>query len=125
MEAVLQNSGTHAEEQLRLAEETFDFASTARERFTQADAMTKKQMVMTFGSNLTLTAKKLRIEAREPFSLLQQSMSGKSLQTESIEPEKSGLPQGWNGGTQAVRPSVLGDRDSNPNTQDQNLMSYH
>ncbi len=31
----------------------------------------------------------------------------------------------WRGEANLTFPRWLGDRDSNPNTQDQNLMSYH
>ncbi len=124
LEELLQDAGKRTEQQLKLSEETFEFASTARDRFAKGDAKTKKEMLVTFGSNLTLKDKKLNIEAREPFFILEKSMSDARPTTEPIEPENIGLSQGPNEASASVCPNVLGDLDSNQNNILQRDVSY-
>lgn len=97
LEELLQDVGLRIEQQLTLSEKTFEFACTAQERFAKGGPKTKKEMLLTFGSNLTLKDKRLRIEAKEPFFLLEKSMSDAESENEPIEPEKNGLSQRRNG----------------------------
>ncbi|KAF0181116.1 MAG: Resolvase protein [Limisphaerales bacterium] len=89
---LLQNGGAWVKQQLKLSEQTFAFASTAQARFAKGGPKTKKEMLLTFGSNLTLKDKKLCIEAREPFVILQKSLSADDPETDHIEPENIGSP---------------------------------
>ena len=73
LEELIGDAGQRIGEQLRLSEKTFDFACTAQERFAKGNAMTKKEMLVTLGSNLTLKDKILFIEARKPFFILENS----------------------------------------------------
>ncbi len=125
LEELLGDSGQRVEQQLKLAEATFEFACTAQDRFARGNAKTKKEMLLTLGSNLTLKDQKLLIEAREPFFLMESSMSTGESTPRPIEPRHTGLSRGRNGSCSITRPHLLGDRDSNPDNQDQNLMSYH
>jgi site-specific DNA recombinase len=109
LEELLQDTGQRIEQHLRLSEETFEFACTAQERFAKGNAKTKKEMLVTFGSNLTLKDKKLWIEARKPFFILGESMSDANPTKEPIEPKNMGLSQRQNGAYSSVCPNVLGD----------------
>ena len=51
LEAFLHGAGQRVEQQLKLSEQTFEFASTAQARFTQGDAKIKKEIVGTIASN--------------------------------------------------------------------------
>lgn len=109
LEELFHDAGKKIEQQLRLTEETFEFACTAQERFAKGDAKTKKEMLVTLGSNLTLKDKKLWIEAREPFFILEKSMSGANPGNRPIEPETTESLQSQNEVENSLCPSVLGN----------------
>jgi DNA invertase Pin-like site-specific DNA recombinase len=114
-QSVLEQSARQAGNQndrcLKLAEETLDIAHSARFRFAKGDAKTKKEILTTIGSNLTMSARKLRIEARKPFYFLDESVSPEQLETGPIEPENNGSSQGWNAGNVSQRISMRGQAD--------------
>ena len=56
----------------------------------------EKEILTTVGSNLTLKDKTLRIQAPEPFFILENVLNGDDHRTETFEPENIGLPQGQN-----------------------------
>jgi DNA invertase Pin-like site-specific DNA recombinase len=70
LDELLQDVGQRLEQQLRLSENIFEFAYAVQERFTKGTPNIKKEILTTMGSNLTLTDKKLLIEARKPFIIL-------------------------------------------------------
>jgi site-specific DNA recombinase len=107
LEELLRDAGLRIEQQLRLSEKTFEFACTAQARFAKGDAKTKKEMLATFGSNLTLKDKKLCIEAKEPFFILEKSMSDEKPENGPIEPENTSLPQRQKETGASLRPNVL------------------
>lgn len=53
-----------------LADQTFDFASTAQERFVKGGIKDKKLILKAVGSYLELKDKKLTIQVRTPFQLI-------------------------------------------------------
>ena len=71
LEELLNDAGHRVEQQLKLSEQTFEFACTVQERFAKGDPKTKKEILTTIGSNLILKDKKLLIEARKPFFILE------------------------------------------------------
>jgi len=85
-EEFLHGPRQHIEHRLKLAEQTFEFAATAQARFSKGDPKTKKYILLTVGLNLTLKDKKLLIQARTPFSILERSLFAKR-QNETIQPE--------------------------------------
>src|SRR5206468_4272668 len=89
LEELLRDSGHRVEQWVKLSEQTFEFACTARSRFAQGDAKTKKQILATIGSNLSLKDKKLCIQARKPFFIIEKSMSADEPENEPIEPENT------------------------------------
>src|SRR5690606_28464288 len=96
LEALLRDAGESAEEGVKRSEEALEFACTARTRFAQGDARTRKEILATIGSNLTLRDKILSIEARKPFLILAQSNSDVKSENGPIEPENNGLPSDQN-----------------------------
>ena len=111
LEELLRDAGHRVLQWLKLSEETFDFACTARERFAKGDPMTKKEILLAIGSNLTLRDKKLCIEAKKPFFLLEESLNSDELQNGPIEPENVLFPERRKEANASLRPRVLGDID--------------
>jgi len=90
LENAAREEGQGPDHWLASAQATFEFAATVRKRFKEGDAMAKKQILATVGSNLTLRDKKLNIEARKPFRLLEDSAGGVEPPIGPIEPENNG-----------------------------------
>ena len=109
LEDLLQDTGHRVEQWVKLAEQTFEFACTAQKRFATGDAKTKKEILLTIGSNLILKDKKLSIEARKPFFILEKSTSANEHDNDPIELENIRNPQRRSKGNSSHRPSVLGD----------------
>ena len=111
LEELLRDAGHRVEQWLKLSEQTFNFACTARERFAKGDPKTKKEILLAIGSNLTLKDKILRIEAKKPFFLLEKSLTSDEHQNWPIEPENVGLPQRQKEANASPCPRLLGDLD--------------
>ncbi|MBI3418004.1 MAG: recombinase family protein [Verrucomicrobia bacterium] len=109
LEELLQDAGHRVLQWLNLSEQAFEFACTARSHFAKGDAMTKKQILATIGSNLILKDKILSIEARKPFFILEKSLSPDEEENEAIEPEKHGSTRRQNEHGDAVSYTGLGD----------------
>jgi site-specific DNA recombinase len=112
LEELLSDAGNRILKQLRLTEETFQFASTAQERFAKGSPKVKKEMLITLGSNLTLRDKKLLIQAKEPFFILEESMSAPNSETKAIEHENIGVSQGSNGAFSSPCPRGCAQKDN-------------
>jgi site-specific DNA recombinase len=111
LEELLNDTGHRIERWVKLAEQTFEFASTAQARFNEGDVKTKKEILLTIGSNLILKDKKLRIEAVKPFFLLENSLSANEAETPPIEPENVQEPSGRKGANLPSSPFVRGGVD--------------
>ncbi len=107
----LQNGAEQADQWLKLSEGTFQFATAVATRFSKGDANVKKEILLAVGSNLTLRDKKLSIEARKPFSILESSLSDDEPENPPIEPETSGLRQRSEWATLSQRLSLRGQWD--------------
>src|SRR5579872_1260418 len=111
LEELLRDAGHRVEQWLKLSEQVFEFARTARTRFADGDAKTKKEILLTIGSNLTLKDKKLSIEAAKPFFLLETFIAVDEHRNEPIEPTTIALLQGRKEATAALRPNLLRNLD--------------
>jgi len=111
LEESLGDTGNRVQRWLELSEQIFEFASTARDRFEKGDSKVKKEILDAIGSNLTLKDKKLIIEAKKPFFIIQTSLADGASETGSIEPETTGVTQGHNTALCALCPKRLGDLD--------------
>ena len=111
LEELLQDTGHRVEQALTLSEKLFEFACTVQIQFAKGDAQTKKEILSTIGSNLTLKDKRLSIEATKPFCVLEKSMSDQEPKIQPIEPENTRLPYRQKEACASLRPNVLGDLD--------------
>lgn len=75
-----------AESWLELSEKVFDYACHAREWFKQGDLKTKKQLLETLGSNLVLKDKKLSLEFKKPFFIIEKELKALSTKNLRLEP---------------------------------------
>src|SRR6185369_5818340 len=83
-----QDGKLQAEAALKQSEAAFEFAHSARSKFAQGDFQMKREILATIGSNLILTDKKLIIEAKKTFFMLDKFMSANRLENTRIEPRK-------------------------------------
>jgi hypothetical protein len=111
LEELLQDTGHRVDRWVDLSEKTLEFARTARDRFAKGDLATKKDILLSIGSNLTLKDKKLSIQAAKPYLLLETTLHRHECQHDPIEPENIQAPPGQNRLTAPVRPSMCGDWD--------------
>jgi hypothetical protein len=111
LEELLTDAGKQVEQTVRLSEKVFEFACTVQDRFAKGDSKTKKEILATIGSNLTLKDKKLNIEARKPFFILENPSSLEVTIISPIEPEITKAAQGRNVPSLFMRPLVRGQRD--------------
>ena len=111
LEELLNDAGYQVEQRLKLSEQTFEFACAVQERFAKGDPKTKKAILTTMGSNLTLKDKKLLIEARKPFFILGNTLSPEEPLISPFEPEKTKAVYGQIIPSLFLRPYVRGERD--------------
>jgi len=111
LEELLNDAGHRAERQLKLSEQTFEFACTVQERFAKGDPKTKKEILATIGSNLILKDKKLIFEAKKPFFILENTLSPETPKMWPIEPEITKVASGQKVPSLFLRPFMGGERD--------------
>jgi len=111
LENILNGAEHRMEQPLKLSEQVFEFACIVQERFAKGDPKTKKEILTTVGSNLTLKDKKLLIEARKPFVILGNTLSPAMPVISPIEPEKTEVAQWQNVPSSVVSPYLRGERD--------------
>ncbi len=110
LEELLRDAGHRIEQWVKLSERTFEFACAARDRFSKGDSKTKKEILVAIGSNLTLKDKKLCIEAKKPFLILEKSLSLDEPENEPIEPENTAVSQRQKEANASLSPRRLGGR---------------
>ena len=89
LEALLDDASKRVERWLDIAEKTFDFACNARYWFKTGDPETKSQILQALGSNLILMDKKLSLDLKKPFSMIERiSISIPEIKP-MFEPEKN------------------------------------
>jgi len=110
LEQLLHGADQQAEHAVRLCEQIFEIACMVRTRFAKGDTNTKRTILTTVGSNLTLKDKKLCLEARKPFFILGTSLSAGEQENRAIEPENTGLTQRRNEPNRVRRPLLRGGR---------------
>jgi hypothetical protein len=111
LEEMLNDAGYRVEQWMKLSEQTFEFACTVRGRFAKGDTKTKKEILSTVGSNLILKDKILSIEAKKPFFILENSLSGSESQIAEVELENIDTAPVSNGLTIPLSPGLCGKRD--------------
>jgi DNA invertase Pin-like site-specific DNA recombinase len=111
LEELLNDAGHRVEQQLKLSEQTFEFACTAQERFAKGDPKTKKEILTTIGSNLILKDRILLIEARKMYFHLENALSSANPIISPIEPENIKGAQGRKTPSIFMRPQMRGEGD--------------
>jgi len=111
LEELLNNAEQLVEQRLKLSEQTFEFACAVQERFAKGDPKTKKEILAAVQSNLVLMDKKLLIEARKPFFILENILAPETPVIPPIEPEKTKMAYGQITQTLFLRPSLRGKID--------------
>ncbi len=111
LEGAGEDVGRQMDTCLQKSEKTFEFASTAQQQFAKGTFETKKEIVSTIGSNLTLRGKILIVEARKPFFLLETALVPAIDQKVPIEPENIRRPQGSNDSFGPACPTLCGEQD--------------
>jgi len=112
LEELLKDTGLRVEQSLNLSEKLFEFACSARHRFAKGDTVTKRAILHAVGSNLALIDKKLKIEAKKPFYLLEKSACGCEVEIDHIEPPKTEATHGKNDHSQSECLRELGNLDA-------------
>jgi DNA invertase Pin-like site-specific DNA recombinase len=84
-----------------ITEQTFVFACYVQEWFAQGTVEDKRQILMTVGSNLVLQDKILRIDAKKPFSILEEGLQTLRGEPPPFEPPHHGVGKPPNGDGQA------------------------
>jgi len=108
LEEMLRDAGHLVHKCLELSEKSFDFASTARDRFTKGDCEVKKEILTALGSNLVLKDKRLSIQALAPILILKTTLHGNDTPDETIEPDNIGHIHRPKGPTVSLRPNMCG-----------------
>jgi DNA invertase Pin-like site-specific DNA recombinase len=82
----LEDTEHRAESWLALSEKVFSYACHAREWFREADLKAKRQLLETLGSNLVLKGKKLRLEFKKPFFIIEKGLNALPPGNPRLEP---------------------------------------
>lgn len=108
-----------------LSVKTFNFACYARYWFANGDVKTKTQILETLGSNLIINDRKLLIDGQKAFFLIKKGKQEVLAEAKKFEPAKYLDIMANLDSYEPLRTAWLWVRDSNPDTQIQNLQSYH
>lgn len=109
---------------LELSERTFNFCVYARHHFEYGTIQQKREIFSSVGSNLTLKDGKLKIDALEPYLLIEKSVGALKQKLARLEPEKSGFTKRREAVVAASSPKWLPGLDSNQNIRLQRPKSY-
>ena len=104
--------------------EIHDLAFNAQRLYNSPKASPddKRTLLSKFFTNMKLEDKKLAYEFKPAYKLLSEWMPKLNATSELLKQTEDYKKTG---AFAPAHPIVLGDRDLNPDTQDQNLMSYH
>ena len=114
LKAMSNDTSGRIEKWLDVAEKTFDFACNARYMFETGDFDTKSQILQMLGSNLILKDKKLSIDLKKPFSVIEKVSCGIPEIKAEFEPEKGGVDTRKFEDSLLKNPILRRGRDSNP-----------
>ena len=107
-----------------LAIKTFNFACYAKHHYENGSIEDKKSILIGLSSNLIIKDKKVLISLPKHLELIESGNNKIKELKIKFEPTFTPINKERTGFLQPVRSTLLGDRDSNPNSQDQNLESY-
>lgn len=108
-----ENLGERMNKWMKLAQDSFRFACTARSAFEHATPQNKRIMLVSLGSNLFLRDKILHIDLLKPFTRIKEVKNEVEELTNRFEPQKEIDTKLQIGALYASSPRVLGSKDSN------------
>ncbi len=86
LEELLNDTDRRVDQWVEQAEEVFNFAEKAKQRFAEGDAETHRAILLALGSSFTLKNKMLSIEMKEPFVAVQTATKEAKKIQEELEP---------------------------------------
>ena len=113
------------EDLIELTKEKFVFATHAKKKFLKSDNSVKREILIDLGSNREIKDKKVLISLYKWYMPIYENAKTFNAKLDRLEPMNSHLDYNKSDALASLRLSWLGDRDSNPDSQDQNLESYH
>ena len=105
-----------------LVKKTFDFACNATYAFEHGNLETKKAILATIGSDLTLKDKKLTIKLKKPFSIVENGLLQLLQYSRWLEPAINSVGGAQNGVLAPDKAQKGGYRESNPNQECHKLL---
>lgn len=119
------DTGKRIDQWEKTGDEMLTFIETAVDKFKNGSLMTRKSILSTLGSDLVLKDKILKIDIEKSLFPLKKIKNEVLAIKERLEPLNTIEKQAQFDLLCEQSPRVLGYKDSNLDTQDQNLMSYH
>ena len=113
------------DEIIELTKEKFIFSAYALKNFIEGDKTKKKEILVDLGSNRKINDKKVLIQVNKWLLPIYENAEIHNIKMARLEPLNFPLDKRKNEALTSLNLSWLGDRDSNPDSQDQNLVSYH
>lgn len=110
----VKNFDARYDEWIDLTAKTFDFASTAQDKFENGSPETKKLILKAIGSHLVLTDRKLAIEVRKPFAFIQEVIGRYDIERDWLAPALKAEDTAIKGVSSYQNPNWGGRRDLNP-----------
>lgn len=112
-------------DEIELTRETFEFAIHAIKKFTEGSKNEKREVLVDLGSNRIIKDKKVLIKLNKWYLPIYENAETYNRKLARLEPTIPCLDYNKSDALASLRLAWLGDRDSNPDSQDQNLKSYH
>ncbi len=119
------DTGKRIDQWEKAGDEMLTFIETAVEKFKHGPLTTKRGILSTLGSDLVMKDKILKIDIEKSLFPLKRIREEVHAIKERLEPLDTVEKQEQFERLCEQSPRVLGYKDSNLDTQDQNLMSYH
>ncbi len=119
------DTGKRIDQWEKTGDEMLTFIETAVDKFKNGKLMTRRSILSTLGSDLVMKDKILRIDIEKSLFPLKKIKNEVHAIKERLEPLNDLEKQAQFDLLCEQSPRVLGYKDSNLDTQDQNLMSYH
>lgn len=125
LQSLVDNHGKCLDDWFNTAEDMFEFIEHAHEKFNNGSVATKKEILVTLGSNLILKDKIFRIDLEKSLFAVENLRKEIEKTKERFEPQLSHILQSDLNQTDPVSASLLPDLDSNQDNLLQREMSYH
>ncbi len=117
----LESTEYRASNWLELSEKTFNFVYYARAWFKNGTLEDKRTILQTLGSNFVLKDRKLFIETKKPFLIIQEGLQKIEENNKRLELYKNASIKGKSDLTPSLISEWGGQRELNPYQQDHNL----